>query len=62
MIKTYLPSDISLIDLAGFAAARGYRLYSDRSGNITFRPTATNIGREKMSKNRFQRFKGVTTP
>lgn len=61
MIVTYLPSNIPLIDLAGFAMAKGYRLYSDKRGNITFKPADNTIGRQNMQRYRYQRFKGVPT-
>lgn len=50
MITIYLPNDISLVDLAGFAMARGYRLYSDPRGTVTFKKTQSNIGRVNMRR------------
>ncbi|WP_022949555.1 hypothetical protein [Methylohalobius crimeensis] len=54
MCKVQIPEQTKLIELDGFARFIGQRLYSDRRGNIEFRPRHTNAGIQKIPRHKCQ--------
>ncbi len=57
-----IPDETPILRIAMFAWQNGCDLYATRTGGIELRPRHSNVGRVKMKKNRFQRFKGMPTP
>ena len=57
MAELHLHPNTTLIDAHELAASLGYRLYSDRRGQIQMRPVASNAGRIKIPRNKLQYFR-----